>query len=34
MTRVIARFTKDMSLARAARLAAELPGDFNEEPFQ
>lgn len=34
MTRVIARFTKDMSLARAAKLAAELPDNLNEEPFQ
>lgn len=34
MTRVIARFTKDMSLARAAKLAAELPDSLNEEPFQ
>lgn len=34
MTRVIARFTKDMSLARAAELAAELPDGLNEEPFQ
>ena len=34
MTRVIARFTKDMSLARAAKLAAELPNSLNEEPFQ
>ena len=34
MTRVIARFTKDMSLARAVKLAAELPDSLNEEPFQ
>ena len=34
MTRVIARFTKDMSLARAAKLAAKLPGSLNKEPFQ
>ena len=34
MTHVIARFTKDMSLARAAKLAAELPDSLNEEPFQ
>jgi len=34
MTRVIARFTKDMSLERAAELAAELPGDLSEEPFR
>ena len=34
MTRVITRFTKDMSLARAAKLAAELPDRLNEEPFQ
>lgn len=34
MTRVISRFTKDMSLARAVKLAAELPDSLNEEPFQ
>ena len=34
MTRVIARFTKDMSLARAVKLAAKLPDRLNEEPFQ
>ncbi|AHK78742.1 hypothetical protein M911_05670 [Ectothiorhodospira haloalkaliphila] len=34
MTRVIARFTKDMSLARAAKLAAELPDSLDEEPFR
>ncbi|MAN80839.1 MAG: hypothetical protein CMM77_15775 [Rhodospirillaceae bacterium] len=34
MTRVIARFTKDMSLAQAAKTAAELPHNLNEEPFQ
>ena len=34
MTRVIARFTKHMSLARAAKLAAELPNSLNEEPFR
>lgn len=34
MTRVIARFMKDMNLARAAKLAGELPDSLNEEPFQ
>ena len=34
MTRVIARFTKDMSLMRATKLAAELPDSLNEEPFR
>ena len=34
MTRVIAHFTKDMNLARAVKLAAELPDSLNEEPFQ
>ena len=34
MTRVIVRFTKDMSLVRAVRLAAELPDSLNEEPFR
>ena len=34
MTRAIAHFTKDMSLARATKLAAELPDSLNEEPFQ
>ncbi len=34
MTRVIARFTKDMSLDQAAKLAAKLPNSLNEEPFQ
>ena len=34
MTRVIVRLTSDMSLEKAAKLAAELPKDLNEEPFQ
>ena len=34
MTRVIARFTRDMSLEQAAKLAAELPNSLNKEPFQ
>jgi len=34
MTRVVARLTKDMSLARAAKLAAKLPHDLNEEPYR
>ena len=34
MTRVIARFTTDMSLTQAVKLAAQLPDSLNEEPFQ
>ena len=34
ITRVIARLTKDMSLARAVKLAAALPDSLNEEPFR
>ena len=34
MTRVIARFTKDMSRVRAVKLAAELPNSLNEKPFK
>ena len=34
MTRVITRLTKNMSLNRAVKLAAELPNSLNEEPFQ
>ena len=33
-TRVVARLTKDMSLGKAVRLAAQLPHDLDEEPFQ
>jgi len=34
MTRVVARLTKDMSVAQAAKLAAKLPSDLNEAPFE
>ena len=34
MTRVIARFTVEMSLERAANLAAKLPSDLGEDPFR
>lgn len=34
MTRVVARFTKDMSMVQAAKLAAKLPTDLNEEPYE
>ena len=33
-TRIIARLTKDMSLAQAVKLAARLPRDLDEEPFE
>lgn len=33
-TRVVARLTKDMSLGKAVKLAAQLPYDLNEVPFQ
>ena len=34
MTRVIARLTKDMSIAQATKLAAKLPSTLNEAPFE
>ena len=34
MTRVIARFTDEMSLERATKLAAMLPSDLEEEPYR
>ena len=33
-TRIIARLTKDMSLAQAVKLAARLPRNLDEEPFE
>ncbi|HHJ14339.1 MAG TPA: DGQHR domain-containing protein [Gammaproteobacteria bacterium] len=33
-TRIIARLTKDMSLAQAVKLAARLPRGLDEEPFE
>jgi len=32
--RIIARLTKDMSLAKAVKLAASLPRNLDEEPFE
>lgn len=34
VTRIVARFTKDMSLAQAAKLAAKLPSNLNDEPYR
>ena len=34
VTRVVARLTKDMELEKAVKLAAKLPNDLNEEPYQ
>lgn len=34
MTRVVSRLTQDMSLAKAIKLAADLPYDLNEEPYR
>lgn len=34
LTRVVARLTKDMELEKAVKLAAQLPNDLNEEPYQ
>lgn len=34
MTRVVARFSKEMSMTQAAKLAAKLPSDLNEEPYE
>ena len=33
-TRIIARFTRDMRLAQAVKLAARLPHNLDEEPFE
>ena len=32
--RIIARLTKDMSLPKSVKLAAQLPRNLNEEPFE
>ena len=33
-TRIIARLTKDMNLAKSIKLASQLPRKLNEEPFE
>ena len=34
VTRVVTRLAKDMELEKAVKLAAQLPNDLNEEPYQ
>ena len=34
ITRVVARFTRDMSISQAIKLAAKLPTSLNEEPYE
>ena len=34
ITRVVARFTRDMSISRAIKLAAKLPTSLNKEPYE